>query len=77
MNKHEEFKIMMSSLGLSYRDLADMIDLEYSSLKSMLAPSKDLPRWALSMLIVFNNKSVEGAIVEIQGKNYEVKLIEV
>jgi len=55
MNDHEKFKSLMSELGiLSYHELAELVGLKYQSVKSLMAPSKPMPTWARSMLIVYN-----------------------
>jgi hypothetical protein len=50
---HQRFKQMIKAMGMSYKSLAADLGLEYNSLKSMLAPSKELPKWAISMLLVY------------------------
>lgn len=52
MTDHEKFKALLDSVGLDYRSLADELGFQYSSVKNQLAPAKDLPRWAKSMLVL-------------------------
>lgn len=51
MTDHEKFKALLDELGLSYKELAEAIGMKYDSVKNQLAPSKPLPKWALTMLI--------------------------
>ena len=52
MTDHEKFKALIDSVGLTYASLAEKMGFTYDSTKSMLAPSKELPKWAKSMLII-------------------------
>jgi len=52
MTDHQKFKALLTKLGLSYKDLADKLGMKYTSVTNQLAPAKDLPKWAKSMLIV-------------------------
>ena len=52
MTDHEKFKALLHSVGLSYHSLADALGFQYNSVKNQLAPAKDLPRWAKSMLVL-------------------------
>lgn len=52
MTDHEKFKALLESVGLNYHSFAEEMGFTYDSTKSMLAPSKPLPRWAKSMLIL-------------------------
>jgi hypothetical protein len=52
MTEHEKFKALLDEVGLSYRELAFLLGMEYTSVTNQLAPAKELPRWAKSMLIV-------------------------
>ena len=54
MTDHEKFKALIDKLGLSRQELADMLGMKFTSVTNQLAPSKDLPKWAKSMLIVAN-----------------------
>lgn len=52
MTDHEKFKDLLDKVGLSYTSLAEKMGFTYNSTKSMLAPGKELPKWAKSMLIL-------------------------
>jgi len=52
MTNHDKFKALLVKLGLNYKELATMLDMEPSSVKNQLSKTKELPRWAKSMLIV-------------------------
>jgi uncharacterized protein YidB (DUF937 family) len=52
MSEHEKFEALLTRVGLSRKDLADLLSLKYTSLTNQLAPSKELPRWAKAMLIL-------------------------
>jgi hypothetical protein len=52
MTDHEKFKALLDSVGLTYASLADAIGMKYDSVKNQLAPAKDFPRWAKSMLVL-------------------------
>ena len=52
MSDHKKFEALLNEVGLSREELADLIDLKYTSVTNQLAPAKDLPRWAKAMLIV-------------------------
>ncbi|HAH35131.1 MAG TPA: hypothetical protein DCL81_00815 [Algoriphagus sp.] len=52
MTDHEKFKALLDSVGLTYASLAEKMGFTYNSIKSMLAPAKELPKWAKSMLIL-------------------------
>ena len=50
MTDHEKFKALLDKVGLTYASLAEKMGFTYNSIKSMLAPAKELPKWAKSML---------------------------
>lgn len=52
MTDHKKFKALLDSVGLTYHSLADALDFQYNSVKNQLAPAKELPRWAKSMLVL-------------------------
>ena len=56
MNDHEKLKALMKDLGLSYHDIAKITGHTYNSVKSMLQPSRDIPRWMNLVLFVWENK---------------------
>lgn len=53
MTDHQKFKALLNELGLSRRDLAQKLGIKYTSLTNQLAPAKELPKWAKSMLITY------------------------
>ena len=54
--KRETFKQIQKELNLSYKDIAEMLGMKYESVKNQLAPAKKLPKWAVSMVFVYNNQ---------------------
>ncbi len=52
MTDHEKFKALLDKVGLTYHSLAEALGFQYSSVKNQLAPAKELPRWAKSMLVL-------------------------
>jgi hypothetical protein len=54
MTDHEKFKAMLDLVGLTYASLAEAIGMKYHSVKNQLAPAKSLPKWAVSMLLVYD-----------------------
>jgi len=54
MTDHEKFKALLDKLGLTYASLAEKLGMQYDSVKNQLAPAKELPKWAKSMLLVTN-----------------------
>lgn len=53
MNDHEKFESLLNEAGISRHDLAERLGLAYGSVQNQLAPSKELPRWAKSVLLVW------------------------
>ena len=51
MTNHEKFESLLHSAGISRHDLAEYLGLAYGSVQNQLAPSKDLPRWAKSIML--------------------------
>ena len=51
---HEDFKSMKKQLKLTNASIASEIGLTADSVKNQTAPSKELPAWAKSMLLVYN-----------------------
>lgn len=54
MKDHQKFKALLDELGLSYRELAEEIGMKYTSVTNQLAPAKELPKWAKTMLVVWD-----------------------
>lgn len=52
MTDHEKFESLLNEVGISRHDLAEHLGLAYGSVQNQLAPSKKLPRWAKSMLLL-------------------------
>ena len=52
MNDHQKFKALLDEAGLSREDFAELMDMKFTSMTNQLAPAKDLPKWAKSVLIV-------------------------
>lgn len=53
MTDHEKFESLLNEAGISRHDLAEKLGLAYGSVQNQLAPSKELPRWAKSVLLVW------------------------
>jgi hypothetical protein len=51
MTDHEKFESLLNEAGISRHDLAEHLGLAYGSVQNQLAPSKDLPRWAKSIML--------------------------
>ena len=55
----------MKERGLSYHDIANITGHSYNSVKSMLQPNQELPRWVKLVLYVWANlKTSKGGILE-------------
>jgi len=52
MTDHLKFKALLDEAGLSREDFAELMDMKFTSMTNQLAPSKHLPKWAKSVLIV-------------------------
>ena len=53
MPTHEDFKALKKDLGLKNKDIAEITGLTVDSVKSMTAPSKPLPSWAVFAIYVY------------------------
>ena len=51
MTDHLKFKALLHQAGLSREDFAELMDMKFTSMTNQLAPAKDLPKWAKSVLI--------------------------
>ena len=51
MNDHLKFKALLDEAGLSREDFANEMGIKFTSMTNQLAPAKDLPKWAKSVLI--------------------------
>lgn len=56
MTEHQKFRVVLKELGLNYYDLATLLGMSYNSVKTLLAPSKELPKWAKTMIYTFEHK---------------------
>jgi len=56
MSEHEQFNKTLSKIG-DRRDLAKYLGMSYESVRSQLAPSKPLPKWAKSILYYINKSN--------------------
>ena len=57
MTKEEEraeFKKLQKEFGLNNKAIALALGLKYESVKNQLAPSKKLPKWAVSMVFIYS-----------------------
>ena len=52
MTDHQKFKALLHQAGLSREDFANEMGIKFTSMTNQLAPAKDLPKWAKSVLIV-------------------------
>lgn len=55
MTDHEKFESLLNQARISRHDLAKHLGLAYGSVQNQLAPSKDPPRWAKSVLLVWEH----------------------
>lgn len=51
MNEHQKFKSLLDEAGISREEFADLMDMKFTSVTNQLAPAKELPKWAKSVLI--------------------------
>jgi len=51
------FKDLLRRRNISYEDLANELNLKYGSVKNQLSDNKELPRWAVSMLLATKYES--------------------
>ena len=56
MTDHEKLKALKKDLGLSLKDISEITGHSYDSVRTMLKPSSDLPRWVALVLYVWENK---------------------
>ena len=69
MTDHLKFKALLDEAGLSREDFAELMDMKFTSMTNQLAPAKDLPKWAKSVIIFHerweekkNNNSNESSV---------------
>ena len=51
MTDHQKFKALLDEAGLSREDFANEMGIKFTSMTNQLAPAKDLPKWAKSVII--------------------------
>ena len=51
MNDHQKFKDLLNKVGLSREEFSELMGMKFTSMTNQLAPAKDLPKWAKSVLI--------------------------
>lgn len=51
MTDHQKFKALLDEIGLSREEFAELMDMKFTSVTNQLAPAKELPKWAKSVLI--------------------------
>lgn len=54
MTDHEKLKALMKERGFSYSDIAEITGHSYNSVKSMLQPNREIPRWVKLVLYVWD-----------------------
>lgn len=56
MPNHKKLKALMKERGLNFHDIARITGHSYQSVKTMLQPSKELPRWMNLVLHVWEGE---------------------
>ena len=51
MTDHEKFKALLNEAGLSREEFAELMEMKFTSVTNQLAPAKELPKWAKSVII--------------------------
>jgi DNA-binding XRE family transcriptional regulator len=57
MNWHDRFKAMKKSLGYTNKDIAQITDLSYDSIKNQTQPNKEIPKWLKLSIVIFERLS--------------------
>ena len=57
MNWHKRFKAMKKVLGYTNKDIAEITDLSYDSIKNQTQPNKDIPKWLKLAIVIFERLS--------------------
>lgn len=57
--EHEEFKALLEEAGLTREEFANELGMKFSSITNQLAPSKELPKWAKSVLIIVRKLEIK------------------
>ena len=53
MTDHQKLKTLMKERDLNFHDIARITGHRYQSVKTMLQPNKELPRWVKLVLYVW------------------------
>ena len=56
MNDHQKLQALMLELGLTYHKISEITGHSYESVKTMLQPNKEIPRWVKLLLYVWETK---------------------
>ena len=59
MTDHEKLKALMKERGLNFHDISRITGHSYQSVKTMLQPNKELPRWVKLVLYVWEGGKKE------------------
>jgi len=51
-----DFDKMLKALDLDYKKLSVILGMKYTSVTNQCAPAKELPKWAKTMLWVYENQ---------------------
>jgi hypothetical protein len=62
MTDHQKLKALMKERGLNFFDIAEITGHSYNSVKSMLQPNRELPRWVKLVLYVWEGGQKENEI---------------
>jgi hypothetical protein len=62
MTDHEKLKALMKERGLNFFDIAKITGHSYNSVKSMLQPNRELPRWVKLVLYVWEGKQKQNKV---------------
>lgn len=57
MKWHNRFKQMKKSLGYTNKDIAEITDLSYDSIKNQTQPNKDIPKWLKLAIVIYERLS--------------------
>lgn len=57
--EHKEFKALLEEAGLTREEFANELGMKFSSMTNQLAPSKELPKWAKSVLIIVRKLEIK------------------
>lgn len=57
MSWHDRFKAMKKNLGYTNKDIAEITDLSYDSIKNQTQPNKDIPKWLKLAIVIYERLS--------------------